>query len=88
MWLWIYGLLATAYFMHYKDFLLFIRDSAYRNMVWNNDNMINVDTEAMNKYLAENYSFPERWISKIFFVFISPIFLVYVLYYIINRLDY
>lgn len=88
MWIWIYCLLATAYFFHFKDYLLFIRDTAYRNIVWNNANILHVDTEAMNDYLKANYNTPERLVSKVFFVFISPIFLVYVLYYIINRLDY
>lgn len=86
--MWIYCLLATAYFLHFKDYLLFIRDSVYRNMVWSNENPLNVDIESINQYLDQNYSMPERWISKVFFVFISPIYLLYVLYYVINRLDY
>lgn len=88
MWMWIYCLLATAYILHYRDYLLFIRDSIYRNMVWSNEGLLNVDLESINGYLKDNYSAPERFISKVFFVFISPFYLLYVLYYVVNRFDY
>ena len=88
MLIWIYCLLVTAYFLYFKDYLLFIRDDVYRNMVWNNASLINVDMESIDNYLKANYNLPARVISKVFFVFISPIYLLYVLYYVINRLDY
>lgn len=88
MWMWIYCLLATAYFLHFKDYLLFVRDSIYRNMIWSTDSFLSVDMDSINEYLNNNYSASERIISKVFFVFISPIYLLYVLYYVINRLDY
>lgn len=88
MWMWIYCLLVTAYFLYFKDYLLFIRDSVYRNMVWSNASPLNVDMDSINEYLKANYNMPARVVSKVFFVFISPIYLLYVLYYVINRLDY
>jgi hypothetical protein len=88
MWMWIYCLLATAYFIHYKDYLFFMRDTIYRNMIWSSDSPLSLDMDVINEYLTNNYSLIERIISKIFFVFISPIYFLYVLFYVINRLDY
>ncbi len=88
MLMWIYGILATAYFLYFKDYLLFIRDDVYHNMIWGNSNTLKVNMESVDGYLKDNYNLSERVISKIFFVFISPIYLIYVLYYVINRLDY
>jgi len=86
MWFWIYCLLVTLYFFHYRDYLFFIRDTAYRNVIWNTENVTSLDMTEIDNYLKENYSTPERIISKVFFVFVSPFFLLYVLFYIANKL--
>jgi hypothetical protein len=88
MWMWIYCLLATAYFLQFQNYLLFIRDTAYRNIIWNSENSLDIDLDAMNDYLKANYKLPARLTAKVGFLFISPLFLVYVLFYIIKRLDY
>lgn len=84
---WIYCLLATAYFIHFKDYLFFIRDTAYRSIIWNAESSFEVDIEEMDKFLEKNYSYIERFLSKFFFIFISPIFLLYVLFYIYKKLN-
>ena len=88
MWMWIYCLLATIYFLYFKDYLIFIRDLAYRNIIWNTQNITQLDIGAMNEFLEKNYNKTAQIASKVFFVFISPIYLIYVLFYIIKRLDF
>jgi hypothetical protein len=88
MLMWIYCLLATGYFLQFQDYLLFIRDTAYRNIIWNSDNRLDIDLDSMNKYLKNNYNLTERLFAKVGFLFISPLFLIYVLFYIIKKLDY
>lgn len=88
MWMWIYCLFATGYFLYYQNYLFFIRDTAYRSIIWNSGNNLDIDLDSMNNYLKDNYNIPARLFAKIGFLLISPLFLIYVLFYIIKRLDY
>lgn len=87
MWMWIYCMLVTAYFIYFKDYLFFIRDTAYRSIIWESDASFEIDTEELDQFLKQHYSKPAVFISKTFFIFVSPFFLLYVLFYIIKKMS-
>jgi hypothetical protein len=80
-------MLVTAYFIYFKDYLFFIRDTAYRSIIWDSEGSFDFDSDEMDNFLKKNYSTPAVFISKIFFIFVSPFFLLYVLFYIIKKMS-
>jgi hypothetical protein len=84
---WIYCTLATIYFLYFKDYLLFIRDTAYRNVIWNPTGIDDFDLSEFDDFLENNYNLVERFFSRTFFIFISPLFFIYVIFYIYKKLN-
>ncbi|GIW22764.1 MAG: hypothetical protein KatS3mg068_1771 [Candidatus Sericytochromatia bacterium] len=87
MLVWIYCSLATIYFIYFKDYLFFIRDTAYRSIIWNPTNLDELDFSEFDDFLEKNYNIVEIFISKLFFIFISPLFFIYVIFYIYKKLN-
>jgi len=84
--IWIYFIIATAFFIHFKDYLFFICDLTHRNLIWNTDEDNFLDFDEMDRYLKENYNMLDQITFKILFIFFMPIFLPYVIFYIKNKL--
>lgn len=87
MWMWIYCSFATIYFIYFKDYLFFIRDTAYRSIIWNPTEIDDIDFSEFDSFLEKNYNTVERFLSKTFFIFISPLFFIYVIFYIYKKLN-
>lgn len=85
MYVWFYLLLATAFFVHFKDYLFFMRDLTYRNIVWNPDEDNLIDFDEMDEYLKKNYNKLDQILFKTLFIFFSPIFFIYIFIYIKNK---
>jgi len=86
MFMWIYCILATAYFIYFKDYLFFIRDMAYHHILWNTDDVSTFDRDSLDEFLEKNYKPFAIIISKILFLFFAPIFFAYLIIYILKKL--
>lgn len=82
---WIYLILATAFFIHFKDYLLYICDLTHSNLIWNTDEDEILDFDEMDKFLKEHYNLIDQITFKALFVFFLPLFIPYIIIHVKNK---